>query len=174
MLRKAAPAAQLAAAVRTAWQTKQNTRSQGCLTGQSETLRGCGGSYTANIWVGSPECMLQIRHLGGCRGTLEHPWWCCCWGTFLARPPHVLPPRWVVQWPQRCPNSGTRQGRLHRHGLELVPFPLTAVTPGQQGVAWQVCGAGPSTVALPGTASPSPLTPFHCLCSSPACPALWP
>lgn len=108
----------------------------------------------------SPGCMLQIRHLGGCRGTLEHPWWCCCWGMFLARPPHALPPRWVVQWPQRCPNSGTRQGRLHRHGLELVPFPLTAVTPGQQGVAWQVCGAGPSTVALPGTASPSPLIPF--------------
>lgn len=38
----------------------------------------------------------------------------------------------------------------------------------------QAAGGGPSTAALPGTANPSPLIPFHRPCSSPTCPVLWP
>lgn len=79
-------------------------------------------------------------------------------------PTHALPPRWVVQGPQCCPNSGTRQGRLHRHSLELVPFPLTVVTPRQQGVAPAPCLSLAQQIHLhssPSTA-PAPLPPALC------------
>ena len=139
------------------------------------------GSYTANLRAGMPAHTTNqaIRWMLGNAGSWSIPAGATAGAhpsaLHMLRSPPCLPCR-QAQCPPPCPTHGTKQGRLHGYGLELVPSPSCRSHPRQHRVSWQGDRPGASPTA-PRQSAPSksisahpPPPPRSC----PTCPVLWP